>query len=186
MPSTTKKQADFMRAVAHSPEFAKKAGVPMSVGKDFAEADKGRKFGSGGGSRPDVQSINKPNTQHGKSALFAKGGEVAESKAMMKKELGFLKKAGAPKSVVKHEESEMSTKKMAIGGASGRPMPSQSNAGGAMRGLDRAASMSGRTMPATGRPPATMAKGGVTRADGVVSKGHTKGKQITMKRGGKC
>ena len=28
-----------MTAIAHSPEFAKKAGVPMSVGKDFTKAD---------------------------------------------------------------------------------------------------------------------------------------------------
>jgi hypothetical protein len=31
-----------------------------------------------------------------------------------------------------------------------------------------------------------MAKGGVTRADGCVSKGHTKGKMIAMKKGGAC
>jgi hypothetical protein len=31
-----------------------------------------------------------------------------------------------------------------------------------------------------------MAKGGVTRADGCVTKGHTKGKMITMKSGGAC
>ena len=31
-----------------------------------------------------------------------------------------------------------------------------------------------------------MAKGGVTRADGCITKGHTKGKTITMKRGGAC
>lgn len=31
-----------------------------------------------------------------------------------------------------------------------------------------------------------MAKGGVTRADGCVSKGHTKGKMISMKSGGAC
>jgi hypothetical protein len=37
-----------MRAVAHSPEFAKKAGVPQSVGKEFSNADKGRKFSKGG------------------------------------------------------------------------------------------------------------------------------------------
>jgi hypothetical protein len=48
MPSTSKKQADFMRAVAHSPEFAKKAGVPQSVGKEFSNADKNRKFKEGG------------------------------------------------------------------------------------------------------------------------------------------
>jgi hypothetical protein len=48
MPSTSKKQADFMRAVAHSPKFAKKVGVPQSVGKDFSTADKNRKFKEGG------------------------------------------------------------------------------------------------------------------------------------------
>lgn len=40
MPSSTKKQSRFMRAIAHSPEFAKKVDVPQSVGKDFEEADK--------------------------------------------------------------------------------------------------------------------------------------------------
>lgn len=40
MPSTTKKQHNFMQAVAHSPKFAKKAGVSQKVGKEFANADK--------------------------------------------------------------------------------------------------------------------------------------------------
>ena len=70
-----------MRAVAHSPEFAKKVGVPQSVGKEFSNADKSRKF--------------------------AKGGDMKESKAMMKKEVGFMKKAGAPKAMIKHEQAEM-------------------------------------------------------------------------------
>ena len=37
-----------MEAIAHSPEFAKKAGVSQKVGKDFAAADKaqGKKFGT--------------------------------------------------------------------------------------------------------------------------------------------
>ena len=48
MPSKSKEQADFMRAVAHSPKFAKKVGVPQSVGKDFSTADKNRKFKEGG------------------------------------------------------------------------------------------------------------------------------------------
>jgi hypothetical protein len=48
MPSTSKKQHNFMAAIAHSPSFAKKVGVPQSVGKDFNEADKGRKFSKGG------------------------------------------------------------------------------------------------------------------------------------------
>lgn len=49
MPSTSAKQAKFMRAVAHSPKFAKKVGVPQSIGKDFEMADKKtKKFGKGG------------------------------------------------------------------------------------------------------------------------------------------
>jgi hypothetical protein len=32
-----------MEAVAHNKDFAKKAGVPQSVGKDFSDADKGKK-----------------------------------------------------------------------------------------------------------------------------------------------
>ena len=49
-----------MEAVAHNPSFAKKAGIPQSVGKDFSAADKGRKFGRGG-----MAATNKQNTQHG-------------------------------------------------------------------------------------------------------------------------
>ena len=40
MPSKSKKQQNFMAAVANNPKFAKKAGVPQSVGKDYVEADK--------------------------------------------------------------------------------------------------------------------------------------------------
>jgi hypothetical protein len=48
MPSTSKKQHNFMAAVANNPTFAKKVGVPQSVGQDFSKADKGRKFSKGG------------------------------------------------------------------------------------------------------------------------------------------
>jgi len=37
-----------MEAVAHNAAFAKKAGVPQSVGKEFSTADKGKKFSKGG------------------------------------------------------------------------------------------------------------------------------------------
>lgn len=42
MPSKSKKQAAFMRAVAYSPSFAKKAGVPQKVGKEYVRADKAK------------------------------------------------------------------------------------------------------------------------------------------------
>ena len=37
-----------MEAVAHNPAFAKKVGIPQKVGKEFASADKGKKFAKGG------------------------------------------------------------------------------------------------------------------------------------------
>lgn len=48
MPSVSKKQHNFMAAVANNPKFAKKAGVPSSVGKEFLTADKGKTFKEGG------------------------------------------------------------------------------------------------------------------------------------------
>ena len=132
MPSVSKKQHNFMAAVANNPAFAKKTGIPTSVGKEFLNADKGRKF--------------------------AKGGDMKESKAMVKKEVGFMKKAGAPKSMVKHEMAEMGmkyggkTKKMASGGMT---------------------SMGAVKTAAPSR-------------DGVAVKGKTRGKMVTMKMGGKA
>jgi hypothetical protein len=96
VPSTSKKQHNFMAAVANNPSFAKKAGVPQSVGAEFIKADKGRKF--------------------------SRGGEMAESKAMMKKEVSFMKKKGAPKSMIKHEMKEAGMKKMAKGGMAASKM----------------------------------------------------------------
>src|SRR5512137_171598 len=111
MPSTSKKQHNFMAAVANNPAFAKKVGVPQSVGKDFSNADKGRKFSKGGDMKHE---------------------DVKMDKSMMQK------------AVNKHE---------------------------------------GRLHK--GQPMTKLAKGGVTRADGCATKGHTKGKVIAMCGGGK-
>jgi len=85
-----------MAAVANNPSFAKKAGVPQSVGKDFADADKGKKFGRGDSTRADVQGVNQPKTNHGSMAFFKQGGDTMASKM----NAGFMamiakKKAGA-------------------------------------------------------------------------------------------
>ena len=151
----------MMAMVANDPAAAKRVGVPQSVGAEFMKADKGRKFGTG--SRPDRQRINKPETRHGKSALFAKGGEVAESKAMVKKEIGFMKKAGAPRSMIKHEESEMKgMKKMASGGITKAKMGAVPTAAPSRDGLAK-----------KGKTKGTMVKMGAA-------------KPLGMKRGGKC
>ena len=44
MPSTSEKQARFMAAAAHSMKFAKKAGIPQKVAKEFNTADTGTKL----------------------------------------------------------------------------------------------------------------------------------------------
>lgn len=49
MPSVSKKQANLMQAVAHNPKFAKKVGIPVSVGKEFSA----KKFQSGGDVKKD-------------------------------------------------------------------------------------------------------------------------------------
>ena len=61
-----------MEGVAHNAAFAKKVGIPQSVGRDFASADKGKKFSKGGAA--ERQAINQPKTNHGEQALFKKGG----------------------------------------------------------------------------------------------------------------
>jgi hypothetical protein len=78
MPSKSKAQHNLMAGVAHNAAFAKKVGIPQSVGRDFAEADKGKKFSKGGASSQAVrQSINQPKTNHGGQALFKQGGTMA-------------------------------------------------------------------------------------------------------------
>ena len=69
MPSTSKKQHNFMAAVANNPSFAKKAGVPQSVGKEFNNADKGKTFKRGGYM---ASSMGKPVMKKGMS--MAKDG----------------------------------------------------------------------------------------------------------------
>jgi hypothetical protein len=145
MPSTSVKQRNFMAAVAHNPAFAKKAGVPQSVGKDFNQADKGRKF--------------------------SKGGEMAESKAMAKKEISFMKKKGAPASMIKHEKAEYGMKKGGIATSLKAHAAAPASKAHGMKSGGMAASKMGAVK--TGKTP-----------DGVASKGKTKGTMVKMSKGG--
>ena len=180
-----------MAAVANNPSFAKKAGVPTSVGKDFLNADKGRKF--------------------------KEGGDMKESKAMAAKEMAFMKKKGAPKSMIKHEMAEAGMKKMSGGGYTGsggrgvvempgdktlnspkryatKILPSSMSPltksedkakGGPIKGV--ATSLKAHAAMPASKAHAGMKSGGyVKAADGVATKGKTKAKQITMKNGGMC
>ena len=81
MPSSSKKQHNFMAAVAHNPSFAKKAGVPQSVGKDFSMADKGRKFAKGGDMKHEDVKMDKKMMQ---KAVNKHEGRLHKGSAMTK------------------------------------------------------------------------------------------------------
>ena len=157
MPSTSKKQHNFMAAVANSPAFAKKVGVPRSVGQDFNEADKGRKFSKGG----DTMATK---MNPGFMAMMKKKGKTK------------MAEGGMPAALAKHAakpaaeaHAGLTAKKMAGGGYTVPPNGIMDSGGGAAR----------------------YAKGGSvgsfrSAANGIASKGKTKGKQIVMKQGGAC
>ncbi len=101
MPAKSAKQEKFMRAVAHSPSFAKKVGVPMSVGREFTK--------SGGGMPVKPITESKARSQESDEAKRAavsgmKKGGMAKANPFM--EMIAKKKAMAGKPA----------KKMASGG----------------------------------------------------------------------
>ena len=121
----------------------------MSVGKDFVTADKGKKF--------------------------SKGGEMAESKAMAKKEISFMEKKGAPKSMIKHEKAEYGMKK---GGMAHEDVKMD-------KAMMQKAVNKHESRLHKGETKTKLAAGGYTRAaDGIAQRGKTKGTQIKMKMGG--
>ena len=133
-----------MEAVAHSPSFAKKVGIKQSVGKEFASADKGKKFKEGG---------------------------MAESKKMVKKEVAFMKKKGAPKSMIKHEMAEMGMKRGGMTSMGKVKTAAPSRDGIAVKGKTV-----GKNLGDSGKNVGIM--GG--------AKGMNKGGMSKMKKGGYC
>ena len=167
MPSSSAKQAKLMRAVAHNPAFAKKVGIPQSVGKDFSEADKGRKFRSGG-TMKESKAMMKKEMKAAK--IFAKAGEKKlaaherreamgkekDTPALAKKEMAVLKKAKAPKDVMDYEASEHAEMGMARGG-----------------GIESRGKTKGKMIKMAGGGSVGSAS---KRADGIAVKGKTRGK----------
>ena len=147
MPSTSKKQHNFMEAIAHNKAFAKKVGVPQNVGQDFSNADKGKKFSKGG------------DTMDSKMKMFEKSGKDIEKKGMKegskadmaldKKQMMGMKKGGA-------------TKKMAGGGMTeatmGKVKSSDNINGVAERGKTK-----GTQIKMSGNTPLGMKKGGMAK-----------------------
>jgi hypothetical protein len=128
MPSVSKKQHNFMAAVANNPKFAKKAGVPSSVGKDFLTADKGKKFKEGGTMKPvdmkkNLGMAKLPTAVRNKMGYMKDGGaahsDVKMDKKVVKKAVGMHEKQlhGGKKSDMSMLKSGgMAAKKMARGG----------------------------------------------------------------------
>lgn len=174
MPSVSKKQHNFMAAVANNPKFAKKVGVKSSIGEEFMKADKGRKFREGGLKEVDSDSnpgLSKlPTEVRNKMGYMKKGGDVKESKMMVKKEIEFMKKKGAPKAMMKHEMAE--AKGMKKGG------------------MAECKTVAKKEVKAHEKRMHKMAGGGkvgqLSKADGCAVKGKSKGTMVKMKHGGAC
>jgi len=161
MPSKSKAQRNLMAAAAHNPAFAKKVGVPMSVAKEFNQADKGKKFKGGGmatkcATKSDAKMIAKKEVKGHESSMhkMKNGGEI---------------------------------KKMAFGGRAlplrgGAPMRSSPSAT-LSRGMALAKKKPGTPFKKGGMAAggcAKMATGGkvsqLAKANGIATKGKTRGK----------
>ena len=167
-----------MAAVANNPKFAKKSGVPQSVGEDFLEADKGKKFRTGGLTNPAKGKFNKPRSNHGmmqlpnhslqkytgkkdggimKAVDAEKNPGLAKLPTKVRNKMGYMKKGG-----MAHEDM-----------AKDMPMMKKT--------ADKAVKSHEKRMH-------KMAKGGTAsaRADGCATKGKTKGAMVKMNKGGMC
>ena len=195
MPSTSKKQHNFMAAIAHSPAFAKKVGVPQSVGKDFNQADKGKKFKGGGmakdmesksetkkemaaDKKQDVAMIKKAFKEH--DAQEHKGGKG--TKISLKKGGMAMKETMGPRNMSK--DVEAGSNKLTKFGESA--VQKRGKTKGTNMGDAQMATVGPKEFGATkmakggmcmGGKPKKMAMGGSAskRADGIASKGKTKG-----------
>ena len=111
MPSVSGKQHRFMAAVANNPKFAKKAGVPQSVGEEFVQADKGRKFFNKESEMKDMKGMKK----------MAMGGGVMQKKGMTTAKMGAVKTAAPSRDGVAIKGKTKGTMvKMAGGGKMGK------------------------------------------------------------------
>jgi len=189
MPSVSKKQHNLMMAVAHSPSFAKKVGIKQSVGKDFAAADKGRKFKEGGSMKHD--DIKEDKTLI-KKAFGMHDKQLHESK---KTDLSKLNKGGTtmakydktPKPSSMSKDVEAGSNKLLSHGESA--VQKRGHTKGKEERSNKTLGIQGGAKSGKGTfgaAPIKMAKGGSAsaRADGIAQKGKTKGMMMCM--GGKA
>jgi len=176
-----------MEAIAHNPAFAKKVGVPQSVGQDFSTADKGRKFAKGGDTMATKKMADGGSTSDDPrdmdprmaAVLAAKMGRAPSVKAPAVKAPG-VRAPTDPRIAAAIARAKAG----AVGSA---PMKKGGMAKFAEGGYTKAADGIAQRGKTQGAQPKMFAEGGFVRAaDGIAQKGKTKAKQITMKHGGKC
>jgi hypothetical protein len=206
MPSKSKAQHNLMAAVAHNKAFAKKVGIPQSVGKEFNDADKGKKFRSGGMAKKEMHS------------------EKSEMKMDKAQDKAMIQKAFRQHDMQEHKGGKGTTLKLAKGGmdmkkksvnpamammaaramrtpaapAMKPPMAAPMAPPTAPMGMGMKSG--GRTPPKGDHPVQKQAKHGAKiikmasgglaaghkSANGCAVKGLTKGKQVKMRSGGMC
>lgn len=162
-----------MEAVANNPAFAKKVGIKQSVGKDFAAADKGKKFKAGGCTKMKeggmASNLFKGKETYGeelKEAKAIKSGKITpaeyakgEGKEEKKMAKGGIAEAMGPKNMKK--DVETGSNKLKKFGESA---------------VQKRGDTKGKNFGDSG--PTRMASGGVTRADGCAQRGKTKGRYL--------
>ena len=164
-----------MNAIAHNKAFAKKVGVPQSVGQDFSKADKGKTFKKGGdimATKRDPKMMAALMAARNKPAMPV-GGRMAADNQMMQ--------AGRPMSgtpAMPMKKGGMAMKKMAKGGmAQSDTAQDKAMIKKAMKQHDAQEHKGGKGTNLK------LAKGGTFRssANGVAKKGLTKAMMPKMK-----
>ena len=152
-----------MAAIAHNPAFAKKVGVPQSVGKDFNNADKGKTFKQGGTMKP-VDMKKDPG--------------VAKLPTAVRNKMGFMKKGGMASDAKEDTKMDKAQDKAMIKKAF-KQHDAQEHKGG--KGTKLALKKGGMAKKMAGGGLAA----GHKSANGIAKKGLTKGKEVKMCGGGK-
>jgi Tfp pilus assembly protein PilP len=109
VPAKSKKQERFMQAVANNPKFAKKVGVPQSVGKEFTKV---KKYQEGGMTEEDKKMFGEKETDLPPPKEFKKSDDKkpvpADKKDSLGKlptevrnKMGYMKKGGKVKQMKK-------------------------------------------------------------------------------------
>ena len=181
MPSSSKKQHNLMAAVAHNPAFAKKVGIPQSVGKDFSNADKGKTFKKGGdtmATKRDPKMMAALMAARKKPSMPV-GGRMGADNQMMQAGSAMpgtpgmpMKKGGMAKDD-KAQDKAMIKKAM-------KQHDAQEHKGG--KGTKLALKKGGMMKKMAGGGLAA----GHKDANGVAKKGLTKGKMVKMNNGGRA